>query len=514
MAPSRGMFALVFALIAPIATAQEERRSATIVEPQLFEAISALPQTKSDLAAQRNNSAELTINREQFSHLPTTELAFDASGRASIPFVVPSSVIVLVRPDLKPEDLTALIEEKGLRVTKTYAAIGAFEAEFDPKKFYSVSIDDNDRNSSILRGVANTIEFLTSDPRIISATPNTFIKTFAASGITGAPAANAQDGESVGWGLKTIEAPEVWPLVPPPTTFEIGIIDSGFGPHEDLNFANLSASAPVDDHGNHVAGIACAIHGNHVGIKGVLPNCSVVAITPNYLVESPSGNNIVQWNTIMGEVLATFIEALTTNTNVEAFNISLGYNWYLLGINPDQPDSGTVRGLVEAQGRIFLAVLQLAERQGQTVFSAAGNDSQNRPAPVRALYASPFNWAAIVGREKFNVGSGIVVEAYGENGQRLDMSNVGGHIACPGENIESALAFDQTGAPSQHSYGPETGTSMATPMCAAGFLLLKKLRPAYDNAGLLRCIQASPATPGGGAPMLRLADALRQCPYE
>ena len=111
-----------------------------------------------------------------------------------------------------------------------------------------------------------------------------------------------------------------------------------------------------------------------------------------------------------------------------------------------------------------------------------------------------------------NIRNGIVVEAHDKSGKRASFSNKGGHISCPGVDVLSAVARDQNGASSTSAYGMMSGTSMASPYCAAGHLLFRLVRPDYSGLEAADCMMKSTALSSGGTPMLRLNQAFTACP--
>lgn len=74
-----------------------------------------------------------------------------------------------------------------------------------------------------------------------------------------------------------------------------GVMDVGFARHEDLVFLELPSDTDVDDHGNHVAAIACGVHDNEVGIKGVLQNCLVRARSGDVFFNSAEGGEVLNF---------------------------------------------------------------------------------------------------------------------------------------------------------------------------------------------------------------------------
>jgi subtilisin family serine protease len=155
--------------------------------------------------------------------------------------------------------------------------------------------------------------------------------------------------------------------------------------------------------------------------------------------------------------------------------------------------------------------LQNAKANGQVIFAAAGNDSNLPANAIQARYASPFNWAALEA-SKFGIDSGVIVEAHDANGSAASFTNSPGHISCGGVDVLSAVALDNAGQPSTKSYGVMSGTSMASPLCAGAFELLRKIRPAYTVEALLTCVRGGARKNSNGTPIFDLESATQLCP--
>lgn len=228
--------------------------------------------------------------------------------------------------------------------------------------------------------------------------------------------------------------------------------------------------------------------------------------------QSPQGGAVTNLMVLFSQILGSLNTFVDSYDDVSTFNISLGYNWIAnFGINPDAPDSKNWRALVEMQGPFVVTLLQTAQKRGKIIFSAAGNDSDDQNPPIDAKYASPFNWASITARQN-GIKNGLIVEAHDQSGNRAPFSNSGGNISCPGVDIVSTVAYDTQHKQSSSAYGKMSGTSMASPYCAAGLALFRLVRPHYSAEAAVDCLFKSKALSNSKTPMLKLADAVKACP--
>ena len=83
-------------------------------------------------------------------------------------------------------------------------------------------------------------------------------------------------GQTIPTGIQRVNGP-----LPGPFTAPIAILDTGVGPHPDLNvvsdyscISGKSATQDQNGHGTHVAGIAAAID-NGYGVVGVAPGTPI-----------------------------------------------------------------------------------------------------------------------------------------------------------------------------------------------------------------------------------------------
>jgi subtilisin family serine protease len=448
----------------------------------------------------------------------------DSEGKASAPLIVPNAMILQFKPNVSAAEISDYLESRDLTVIQTFPKIGAVQVEADLTPYFQSQLGDDNANQAVLRGLSEAIKDFQSDPRIQSAAPDVLLRDQAEtvtndiqitnlltpSNVFVAGPTNA--GETTDWGVTDIEADQVWEQPGAQDGVLFGAMDVGFAKHEDLVFLDFPESVEVDDHGNHVAAIGCGRH-NGKGIRGVLPNCFVRARAGDFFFRSAQGSEPSRFMVLFSQILDTLERFIEEHDDIRTVNVSLGYNWRSnFGINPDAAESAVWRSLVESHGILLVSMLKLADKRGKVIFSAAGNDSSGLMTPIDAKYASPFNWAAIFAREQNIANNGIIVEAHDKNGRRASFSNGGGHISCPGVDVLSAVARDKTGQSSAIAYGVMSGTSMASPYCAAGHLLLRLVRPGYSGSEAAECMLRSTALSSDGTPMLRLTQALAACP--
>lgn len=225
---------------------------------------------------------------------------------------------------------------------------------------------------------------------------------------------------------------------------KVGIIDSGVGPHSDLNIDTVNSRNTVTgelasdfldggDHGTHVAGIVGSNGLPGAGLRGVAPNVEMVAF--RVFPVSDGASNYA--------ILKAMIFAADAKCDI--INLSLGSESY---------DYIVHEGIIDARN------------QGMLVVAASGNDGRD---PVN--YPAAYNGAIAVsamGREgTYPAGSldESSVKRPPHSGADpsefiADFSNVGIETNCtgPGVGVLSTLPNDE--------FGPMSGTSMAAPAVA------------------------------------------------
>ncbi|HEV2815867.1 MAG TPA: S8 family serine peptidase [Allosphingosinicella sp.] len=217
----------------------------------------------------------------------------------------------------------------------------------------------------------------------------------------------------------------------------VGVLDSGCGPHPDLNLQPGHATvtgepdeaADVDIHGTHVAGLI----GANGGLRGVAPG---VPIYPYRVF--PADGGATNYSILKALILAA-------GDRCDIVNLSLGGGPY---------------------DEVVAEAIQDARNQGMLVVVAAGNDDR---AAVSYPAAYPGALAvSAMGREgTFPAGSVEEADILRPPHSQLDpaefiasFSNVGPQICvtAPGVGTLSTLPGGD--------YGPLSGTSMAAPVVA------------------------------------------------
>lgn len=247
----------------------------------------------------------------------------------------------------------------------------------------------------------------------------------------------------------------------------VAVIDTGVkANHEDLpnlrrvEVTNGKEPLGLEDatgHGTHVAGIIGAAMGNGKGGAGIAPGATILSLrvvnAAGYIYDS------------------ALIAALRTavKNGAQIVNISIG---------------GT------AYNAVFQKVINEAAEAGVTVVAAMGNDGTN-------CLNYPAGYDNVIG-----------VVSVDRTNNRASGSSYGtwGDVAAPGAAVWSTTYYG--------SYGPKSGTSMASPVVAGVAALYKSVHPDATPAQITARLKAT-ATRGGsdlGAGIVNAAAALSEKP--
>jgi len=460
-----------------------------------------------DFSREELQIESLEIDRESIDPDLRPGIDFSEAGYASLPFAARNSLLVKLGEDITPQALSLLLAEFRFELLKVLPEIHSIHVRTDLSRF--VQDDHTNAPAARLRFLADAVRFYTADPRIKAVAPDLIIdsqRLLTDIKIVDSPAAEISD-----WGIADVGASGLWNLPRARDGALIGMVDTGFARHEDLVFARTPLQMEKGDHGTHVAGIACARHSNGTGVRGVLPNCFVIP-RAEPLVRY-QGQTLDRYVHLFSQVVGDLNEITSTSDGVSVFNVSLGYNWKRnMGINPETYTARDISLIVANHGEFVISILKNAAARDMVIYSAAGNDSNGDADRRSARYASPFNWAAVEARDRGNANIAFIIEAHDRDGKRANFSNEDGHLSCPGVDILSTVTLVDEKAPPGRLYGINSGTSMATPYCAASHLLLALVRPRYTNQEIAACLLESGEATDNGVPRVRLDRALEHCP--
>jgi len=215
-----------------------------------------------------------------------------------------------------------------------------------------------------------------------------------------------------------------------------GIDDDGNGYADDLHGWNFFANSPnVSDrhgHGSHIAGIIGAVGGNGIGISGVAPKVSLMALK----YYDSDGSGVDSMKTVVNSI------RYAIKMKAHVINFSGG------GLTPNPEEKAAIKEALAA-GIIFVA--------------AAGNEASN--SDQKPYYPADYGLRNIVS-----------VTALDSTMRILPSSNFGSqsvHLAAPGKGILSTLPGGK--------YGFMTGTSQATAFVSGVAALLIAHRPGLSD---------------------------------
>lgn len=244
--------------------------------------------------------------------------------------------------------------------------------------------------------------------------------------------------QRVNWGVKPIQIPRAWQTGYTGKGIKIAVIDTGIGPHDDLNVIErisfVGSEPSINDlngHGTHIAGIIAALD-NGIGVKGIAPDAQLYSLK----VFDSDGKGYTQ------DVLEAIDWAI--EHEIDIINLSL---------------------TSEADLAAYENLVNLAYKKGILVVGAAGNSTSTDVTIDNVKYPAKYT----------NV---IAVSSVDQTGKKGYFSSIGPavEVAAPGVNIYSTYV--------NNSYDILQGTSLATAFVTGHLALLKEAYPSLNNTQL------------------------------
>ncbi|MGZ3218581.1 S8 family peptidase [Paracoccus sp. T5] len=237
----------------------------------------------------------------------------------------------------------------------------------------------------------------------------------------------------------------------------VGILDSGVGPHPDLNVIGgqntvtgelASAFEDWKGHGTHVAGLVGASPSQHAGIRGLAPGVMI----RSYRVFGDGARGASNYAIMKAMILAV-------DDGCDIINLSVG---------------GGPEELIVAEA------IQDARNRGVLVVVSAGNNGR-KEVTFPAAYPGAIAVSAMGLEESFPAGalceSEILRPPEVQNSPEFiaSFSNMGPKVTCSGLGVGVLSTLPHGG------YGPSSGTSMAAPVVAGvAACLLSQSKDIYN----------------------------------
>lgn len=250
-----------------------------------------------------------------------------------------------------------------------------------------------------------------------------------------------ESGQIVDWGVERVKASQAWSQSTGGGV-KVAVLDTGVGPHEDLNVSggidlvnNDGDPSDDDGHGTMVAGIIAAAS-NSVGVVGVAPSAQIYAV----------------------KILNSRGEG-TVNRAISGIQWAMNNNMQIISMSWTLND----------ENYALQRALQAAYSRGILLVAAAGNTGN-----VEVMCPASYDEV-------------IAVAATQPDNTRALFSCVGPKIelAAPGQNIYST--YSNPANPNWYGYG--NGTSMAAPFVSGTAALVWAKNPNLTNAQVRDILQ-------------------------
>jgi alpha-tubulin suppressor-like RCC1 family protein len=261
------------------------------------------------------------------------------------------------------------------------------------------------------------------------------------------------------WALKHVNAPAAWDLTTGSKSVTIGVVDRAVdsNPPDIATHLIATGKAPQydgDDHGTMVAGTACAVGDNGIGVTGLMWDCRIRSFA------------------IGGAKTATI------STVAEAMNRAVDAGVDIVNASVEVPLGGL--GVDEANAFLAAPIKRALTLNKDILWVfAAGNDHTNvaNVSPASLVEQFPLNTMAVAATTPDDIPAGF--SNYG------DLISVG----APGVGIYSTLGSKCTffgGCVAR--YGSADGTSLAAPIVSGIAGLVKAAHPGYKASMIKSCI--------------------------
>ena len=378
---------------------------------------------------------------------------------------VPGEILVSYSTDVSEDEVAQTAEEKDGELIETVDDSG-------DQNLALVTISDETT-------VETAVAEYTADPAIAYAEPNYLMESYEESGDVATATQETTDdiksqAEDTGkqWYLDYVKAKDAWKELENVTgeKVKVAVIDTGADiNHEDLKQIidrKLSVELVREEgdtyhtealrgdgykngtgeqnakstHGTHVAGIIAAQSGNQLGIQGTGSGGETAKanqIIDLVVIDAFSKvNEKTEDSASVGDVVKALSYARETGCKI--VNLSLG---------------------TQAQSQALEQAVTETYESGVTIVCAAGNDGG-----TTATYPSDYDTTISV----------INIDA---SGAKSDRSNYGSakDLSAPGTDIYSTYSVNVSG--NETSYGYLSGTSMASPIVAAGAAMMLYANP-------------------------------------